>query len=464
MRRQFLPVVALVLLGATAAAAQESRSNTADVDQIGDDNTAVIDQTGSRNFAGSETAPLLQSGFWNALDILQRGIGNSVGQTEDGLFQDGALLTSTVFNWIDIDQLSDFNVIGSVLQTARGAVPLGANGLRVLQDGGEGNRVTTIRQVQGAGDARQIMSLRQTGTGNLISLAAQTAATDDRGERNYMRVAITGSFNGTRGLTGVAARPETTVSGVVQEQGTADDRGNGNEVDLTIIGDDNDFGLRQGGRLNSMGLLTIVGAENELGLRQDGDENDIAFSQITGDRNRIGVDQFGTNRVELDTPGDIYSNDVLVLQQGDNGAVLLVAGDRNAVYADQDYLNGLGGTNMLALTVRGDDNFADILQLGRNSLTLSWEGDGNNPGGLYGASPRPRLAEGLFVQIGLDNLAKGLTTGDGNGAALLQRGDGNAATFTVVGDGNGLSLSQEGNANASMVWQNGQANMVNVQQ
>ena len=278
---------------------RRASDNDAVVDQVGTDNEARIEQVGSFNRAGSDEEPLFQDGIFNDLDIFQQGNNNSVGLTDPGLSQTGRQNTDQTFNKILIEQTSDANTVGSISQTSEGSVVNGANTLTIRQGGGGNNLVEVVRQTQQDGEAAQFATVEQTGSFNRIALIDQLANSNAFDEDNVITVRMTGVRNGQNGLSDYAAQPSVTDSSIVQEGGNGDGRSNGNRVDILFTGDDNRFGIRQGGRMNDVGFITVNGDANQLGLRQDGTENDISIAPIEGDDNNIGIDQLGTNIAQV---------------------------------------------------------------------------------------------------------------------------------------------------------------------
>lgn len=466
-------VITLVLgLGAMTGGAQaQSAGNQAEIEQIGRDNAARIEQTGSANRAGSDDRPMVQDGIFNDLDIRQTGVGNTVGLADPGLQQTGRQNTQTIFNRIAIEQTVDDNTVGSVVQTSRGAVTNGANTLFIRQGGGGNHTVEAVRQDQLSGQAAQTADITQEGSGNRIALIDQFTNSDAQGQPNDITVVMRGVGNGTGPLTGNADVPGITSNALIQEAGTEDERGNGHFIDLLIEGDGNDFGIRQAGRMNSVGFITLSGNDNQIGLRQDGTENDISLAPIAGNDNIIGVDQQGTNRafVDLDTRTPASSSDrsdrnaILVTQFGTNTATLLIDGDDNDFEVDQGFDGGQGGTNTAEILVAGNRNLGRLTQRGDNSFLLDITGSDNNSVGAFtGDAASGALTPGTFKQIGTSNTAEIAVTGDNNRFASLQRGSGNTVAATVIGTGNQFSVSQIGDGNSATIRQSGTGNNVSV--
>ncbi len=450
---------------ASMAAAQSSIDNDVVIDQIGLDNSAVLTQSGQRNFAGSDALPLVQDGIYNDLEITQRGRDNTVGVTGTGLFQFGRLNNRDTFNTIVILQQSDENQIGSVRQSSLGSVVNGANSLSITQQSGDRNSVRSVRQIQEAGQAPQQISVVQTGRDNVIDRIEQRSNSVGRDGSNFIDVSILGAGNGGIRLSGFASEPNVADSSILQEADTVDPGIYGNKIVLSIIGDDNRFGLRQGGRMNDMGRLAITGNQNQLGLRQDGTENNIQMSVIEGDGNEIGIDQIVTNIAEVNLIGDSDDNRVYAFQQGTNTLLARIEGDTNTLRVRQDYLSGLGGENTAALTVLGDDNFADLEQVGSNDFVLGITGDRNNAGGPFtGVAARGGLTPGVFRQTGFRNDMAIAVTGNDNLTAATQAGVANVIVAVISGNANQAAIVQSSNANIANLVQSGSDNRAGIYQ
>ncbi|MEQ6249440.1 hypothetical protein ABMC89_11175 [Sulfitobacter sp. HNIBRBA3233] len=463
-------VAGLVL--ASAAQAQSNRENDVLIDQIGTDNSAIINQTGQRNLAGSIVQPMVQDGIFNSLDITQTGLDNQIGRIGRGLFQFGRRNTSVIFNEITIIQDSDLNILGSVVQRSRGAVTNGANTLSITQQGGNRNRINAVRQIQEAGEQGQRATVVMTGRRNLIAWVEQLSNDTGIDDSNEIDVTIVGSNNGRLSLSGFAAEPSLLDSSIVQEGDTVDTQVHGNKINLLIVGDDNRFGLRQGGRKNSMGLLTINGDENQIGLRQDGTENNIQMSVIEGDGNEVGIDQIVTNTASVNLIGFSNDNRIYAFQQGTNEVTATVEGNRNTLRNVQDYLSGQGGNNLATMDVFGNLNFADLEQLGGgigafgdNIFSLEIIGDRNNAGGpLLGAASRGGLTPGFFRQSGSGNEMAFTVAGSDNLFAAAQTGDANALTAVISGEANQAAVVQIGSYNVASLIQSGSGNNAGIYQ
>ncbi|ETX26583.1 hypothetical protein [Roseivivax isoporae] len=463
--RQFLVAGSLALLvGGTPAPAQGIDENLVVVDQAGADNRADITQSGFGNVAGLEALPILQDGFWNDLSIVQENANNRIATEGAGLLQEGRFTTRSIHNAISIEQRSNANVVGEVRQLSLGVVPNGANMLGIVQRGGDENRIDAVSQVQLGGQAPQQMELQQTGAGNRIVRAAQTSLTTDRTEANVIRVTLAGDRNGQGALLGVAALPALASSTLVQEGGSIDMRGNGNFAELIVTGDDTAFGIRQGGRLNSVGAVVVTGDLNAIGLRQDGDENDIVLAPVDGDLNEIGIDQIGTNYAEVTLLDRASGNAVALRQQGGADGFVFVEGNDNRIAVEQDFLGGLGGDNTTSVQVTGAGNALEVQQAGRNRADVTVTGDANNSVGAFTAPGMPALAVGLVKQDGFDNVVQIGLTGNRNAVAAMQTGSLNLFDLVVTGDDNEALLLQSGSGNTARVGQTGIGNRASISQ
>ena len=452
---------------AGAAQAQATSDNDAQIEQLGRDNAARIEQIGSLNRAGAESLPMVQDGIFNDLDIRQVGLGNRIGLSDQGLRQLGRENIDIIFNRIRIEQTADGNSVGSVQQLSRGSVTNGANTLIIRQLGDGGHSVDEIRQDQLSGQAAQIADITQEGDGNRIALIDQFTNSVAQGQPNQITVVMRGVRNGTNPLAGYADVPGIISSALIQEAGTEDERGNGHFIDLLITGDANDFGIRQAGRMNSVGFITVSGNDNQFGLRQDGTENDISLAPIEGNDNIVGVDQLGTNIVEidLDTLGNLPAgersdrNQILVAQFGANEAAVTIEGDDNDFTIDQGFDGALGGDNMADVLLSGNNNLGRLVQRGENVFDLDVFGSENNRvGDFYGDAASGGLTPGTFIQTGRGNFAGVSIVGDGNRFAASQSGTSNAASATVTGADNQFSINQNGSNNVSELIQSGTGN------
>lgn len=454
----------LVLLSVLLPVAAAAQDNLVFIDQIGLENEALIDQVGSGNQLGLDTDVALQEGYYNSLIVTQTGADNQVGTIGRGFEQSGNSQTPTIFNQVDITQDSNSNLVGEVLQTATGAIPSGANRLFILQGqsgSGDGNQIITVIQEQLDGMPGQIAQVEQTGTENTLLRVEQRSETAAQFAENIIRARFTGSYNGRGQLTGPALLSRALDNALIQRIGYDNMGANGNEMDLTVSGDFNRFGIFQGGRRNSVGFVTITGDTNEVGLRQDGLQNDITMSTVAGDENRVGVGQIGTNRAWVELTAFSNRNDILGLQEGTNDLEFYVEGTGNIASADQNYLSGLGGSNAAEFRILGDNNFLDLLQQGQNTAVFLVEGDLNNaaPASFTGvAASDPGLTPGFFKQLGFGNDATTSITGDANLVAAVQDGDANGFTVIIVGNTNQAAVAQRGNANDAWISQNGTGN------
>ncbi|MEH6833117.1 MULTISPECIES: hypothetical protein [Falsihalocynthiibacter] len=464
---RFVVVLGVLTIGPLSWA-YAADNNLAFVDQIGADNTGLISQLGSANQVGTELDPVLQNGYYNDLTITQTGEDNVIGLEGLGVDQAGNSATPSIFNTILIDQDSNLNIVGSIQQSALGAIPEGANRLTIQQglDGaGDRNKISLVVQEQLGGMPGQVAILTQTGEQNTVALVEQRSLTAAQFKENIIVANFSGSFNGRGDLTGPALTSRAVANSLIQRVGYDALGANGNEMNLMVSGDFNRFGVFQGGRKNSIGFLTISGNSNQIGFRQDGLENDITASEILGDGNNIGVGQIGTNRAFLNIVGLSSDNEVLGLQEGSNDLLFFVDGDGNDLRVEQGYNSGLGGGNDADVSVIGDSNFFDVTQFGTNSTTISVTGDFNNdPSQIFSGNAQLGLAAGTIEQVGTSNAATLSITGNRNMAAAQQNGDYNRISLGVVGDSNQAAFIQMGSMNVAWLLQSGNGNIAGFKQ
>ena len=132
-------------------------------------------------------------------------------------------------------------------------------------------------------------------------------------------------------------------------------QGQGNTVEATITGDDNDINITQAGG-PSYTLLSILGNTNAFDSEQD---------LATGSHGYI----------ESTIIGD--SNDVDIIQKGigDKATILTITGDSNDVDIEQLGL----GDKFIDLEITGDDHTASIFQNGAGNHSARVELDGTQP-------------------------------------------------------------------------------------
>ncbi len=463
-------------MGLLMGSAWATDNNKVYIDQSGDGNSASIVQSGSDNEAGLATDAMLQQDKLNVIDILQSGDNNDVGTSGTGVLQRGPSATAASHNVIDIEQSSDGNTVGEVTQNAKGNVQKGANTLTVLQSGTGGNSIAVVKQVQESGKTGQIADIQQTGGNNVLSLVDQYTKTEVNSVKNRIDVLMSGDSNGGGVLAGVAAGVGATASQLVQSTGVFNPGGNGNTIDLEIAGNGNQFGIRQGGTLNSVGTLTLNGDGNSLGIFQDGSSNMVSLGVVDGDLNEIGLKQVGTNIVGVNIFGaDSDNNSVLVDQNGTNTADVdlgTVGGG-----SDNDFTVVQTGTNTATVELEaGNSNHLNLSQSGgsggANVASIFISGSFNNNAGIFGGAadgaagaltPGDVFQDGslntidievgqdlvpsnsnlmAFNQVGTGNEISGTIDGSNNQVAVVQNGGSNLANFTQLGGGNNLGVSQ----------------------
>lgn len=458
-------MVALLIALAGKAALADDNNNFAFIDQGGEENSGEIDQTGEGNQLGTSTDPAFQNGYYNLLELTQTGRDNHVGMQGTGLNQEGFGATRSVFNRITITQTGDFHTVGEVLQDARGGIPLGANRIDITQDGGNGNVIASVIQEQADDMPGQVATLIQTGKTNHIAQVRQSSLTPAQNGENRIKATFIGDRNGRIGLSGWALNAGATTGALIQKAGANGLGANGNAIDLEVRGNDNRFGITQGGRLNSVGKITLNGDNNEIGVHQDGFENDLTTSIISGSGNDVGVEQWGTNTAYLDMGGDNNDNGVSIFQSGTNDTHVLIDGHRNLVISSQDFDGVNGGQNTADIDIVGSDNRAKLDQQGSNDAVISYTGNKSNSTGFSAARlVATGLVPGNFHQIGNDNRISVQVTGDSNLTAATQNGAFNLLIAVISGTANEAVILQTGASNSANLYQRGQGNLAMIAQ
>ena len=455
---------ALALLATTGVAI--AANNEAFIDQSGDGNSASVTQnvlaiTG--NQAGSSADHMSQTGANNSLVIIQDGDGGQIGvksgtdayftpdhpysggvpqfsityqgieQTSSGLASNGALLT----------QHGTGSVIGEVKQTASGSM-LG-NTATVTQTGA--NTVNHLWQIQNVDAVSNVITVTQTGSGNVIDRIDQKASGAGIGN-NTITVNMSGSDNGTMDLTALAPfySSRAWAMGATQSALIQNNYGSthgvavpgmvaGNIINLTITGDNNQYGLTQKGSDNSAGLVTISGDSNIFGSYQAGQTNVISAGDIQGNYNDVGIWQIGTTNTAtvsiLGATSD--ANGLSIAQQGtSNDATVQITGSGNGNASFTGVSATLVSTNATLLGKGVIAQGADVDLSHDNTANLTIYGDTN-------AFAISSLGSGNLVT---GNVGSSSADADNNSAAVLQVGDNNTATFTQNGTGNAVAISQ----------------------
>ncbi len=378
---------AMGLLMGTAWATDD---NAAYVDQSGTDNSASISQVGASNTVGVDTSlrRVNQSGFNNALVILQSGDGNKAGTGFGGIDQTGGknFLQITqgddntvvdigqfgqggaggTVNTITITQSSKDNLVGNVTQDnddASATAPANINAVSITQQTGDGNTVTRVEQDGFDND----VTITQSGAGNTITNVLQ------------------GDFNNVFKSEGASAALAQT--------------GAGNTI--TLVRQEDGFNIAnvtQTGDLNLVGTVDQKGEANSSVVVQNGGSNSVASVVQIGTANSASLTFNGSdNGVGLGTA------------TGFSGVAAGLGLSQGTSLQDND---GLGGSNSITYTVFGDANLFAFKQ----------DGTGNAITGTVGS-------------IGSDSAS--------NQVAVLQAGNNNTASFSQTGGGNNnLAVSQ----------------------
>ncbi|HKY82141.1 MAG TPA: hypothetical protein VJM09_11810 [Sphingobium sp.] len=189
--------------------------------------------------------------------------------------------------------------------------------------------------------------------------------------------------------------------------------------------------------VTALGLTTSAHAQSSVTATNRGNGNHILIDQSTANAGTVDIDQIGDG------------NGISLKQAGiGQGAVMRITGRANQIEAHQQG----PGSNMLALTVEGQDNSSRLDQLalagGSNAMVVGQWGDGNSAQVAQTAYAGGNTLS--LQQNGHDNIASLAQNGDGNNLALTQNGDGNSAALSQTGNGLGFALTQSGGASITV--------------
>lgn len=438
---------ALGLLAGSALAGDDNKSY---VSQQGDFNKALIEQdSGNDNQAGSATRNITQVGSTaniqaiknNELEITQSGNSNSVGLDANtntfgssGIYQRQAYTGTSSYasskNIIDIDQTSDGNRVGAVSQHT--ATHVGDNKLVIVQRGLGNNTVGSVSQYR-TQTTQNVVDIDQAGQNNTIARVEQYVTAYGGGaaeQANRFIVSMTGNNNGNAQLGGAAAASGAQSSTLIQ--GSPANPARDNYANLTISGDNNQFGVSQYGVTNTVGNLIISGDGNQVGTYQSGNRNTVSLAEVGGHGNDIGIRQVGDDNLAGATVNG-NDNRISAKQDGDNNNIsALVTGNNNGAGVFTDLaasalasgaglfsgdLSQIGSNHNINLTISSSQNQFAFLQTNgsSNELTATISGGNSN--------------QAVGVQNGSDNVATLTQAGGGNVAVFQQIGSGNTGTF-----------------------------------
>ncbi|MCP3054446.1 hypothetical protein [Aurantimonas marianensis] len=396
-----------ILMAATALTFMSGVAYSADgneqySDQSGTNNSIIVEQSGSNNQAGSSTTEMTQQGFRNQLSITQSGDNNDIGLNSNanggaaGIFQNSNR-TGADANQITIEQSSDGNVVGAISQNSGGTNTfLGRNIVDITQGGAGANTIGSMTQSRGSSSGNTA-DITQTGTLNNIARVYQRT-TQGGNQTNRLTVNMSGDNNGNGVLSGAASVSGAQSSTLIQGDLTGQARDS--FADLSISGDNNQFGVSQYGQSNTVGNLVISGNANQLGVNQNGSRNALALSTISGNNNNIGLDQDGQdNMATINISGDFNGGGTLAGAAGTLAAA-------NGLVSGLIKQDGLNNQSSLAITSSDNNQFA-------------------------------------FLQDGNDNVIVGNVSGAGsNSATMVQIGGNNTSNFSQSGAGNMVSVNQ----------------------
>ena len=398
-------------------------NDSSGVDQIGDRNELnIVQSTTTTNFpnvvfevrqTGDEEAAELT----NLADITQNaGAGNSmVGEVHQTNSGDG--MSQTLANRLTIVQTGSHSIgrHSNVAQTGG-----------VYQDGT--SNTATIDQT-GYGSGQKIYKVIQDGTGNFADIDMSGAGNRlqllDQDGTNDAVINISGTNNGHGGnsdyagtLRNASALADVQASSIIQG-------GNGNEVNLNISGNTNQFGITQDGTDNNAANVIVSGVNNSLGVRQYGTGNDFDLSTIAGNDNVLGLNQDGTsNFATIDIGGNgngdgTFTGRFAPAAAGTNpsGLVSQVGADNSAEFT----IGALSDENEFSLTQSGNENLllasidgGDLNQLvivqtstgtvGINDADVAISGGSNNVAVRQGKSAKGGIQLDLTISGSSNNL------------------------------------------------------------
>jgi hypothetical protein len=268
------------------------------VQQYGDLNKSRVTQTGSLNYVDlvyQNNATIAISG--NTVTIVQAGDGNGgSGLGGIGAFADTGVAKLMSVAQATVTQIGDDNDVSYV---AYGDVNL----FGFWQDG-EGNGITGVVGRQGVGQEglRNEQAVWMEGDDNDLKYwvygsdndaglrfegERNVATLEQDGVANVALVRIDGDDNNGAGpLLGVALlTPASTLL-----PGTLQQIGEGNSLDIDILGDLNSFVVKQAGDNNATDL-DVTGSDNQAAISQAANLDSATVRQ-SGTGNLIGVVQF----------------------------------------------------------------------------------------------------------------------------------------------------------------------------
>lgn len=372
-------------------------SNSADVEQVGEDNINLLNQSSNNVFE------LTQTGDDNYSDLRQAATGENtayVNQLGDRnrLTRAGRALQGSG-NLLDLNQTGDDNIT------------------RLYQD--SRNQFAYIDQV---GNSNEVQ-VNQDSKGNIADI-------DQNGNGNFTNIL---QDNGLSANTAVS-----NVSGYGNGNETTGDKwldikqlGSSNWASTTITGDENDADIHQTGDDN-YAKYNVTGSFNTMNATQNGFDNDVIIDQdwvaLMNNSNKIAVNQTNNssgaagNRAYLRMTGS--DNDVNFTQNGSWNQI----GGKTMF---PDLVPGSVATSDM-LNYKGDGSTIDIVQSGNQNLVKS---EMNNDNGDIDItqSGNVNITELLINAGGM---------GFGNDADISQLSNFNTSTNNVVGNDNSIVVVQ----------------------
>lgn len=435
----------------------------------------------------------------NEASITQQGTGNNQAGKADE--PGGAIDQGADHGWGEANQLTisqdggnlKVGVTGALVSDGSGFQGAGVdqygwkNSADVTQTG-SGNTVgSVIQRNYNANVTGNKLEITQSNTGNNIDYAGQNYVSGNGvTAANTATLTFSGKNNGTQGVAeggagyyagGPAGSSTWGVNAMVNVAGEPNANGvwqvgAGNQIGMTVTGDDTRFAIRQDGQQNRANNLTIAGTSNALSIRQKGQGNSAMVASIGAgsNGNSIGILQNQKDNTAL--VGVIGSDNYIGSRQDGEGnnTNASVFGNGNATYATQS-----GNGNFSQSVIFGNANYLNNTQTGNGNISNAFVvGDRNNQVDTFN-SPRitgqmtvanARVGTGELTQTGDGNTVLLSVNSSDNRFATYQSGNGNNIRGTIgsVGGGNQAFVAQVGNSNLTSFTQNGAGNVLAVVQ
>ena len=374
----------------SATANQNGDKNSAGQTQDGSSNTATVDQnTPGANVVQGQTATQWQEGDDNEASIIQNtwganSEGNTTTQEQYGIDNEASAKSNGSLNMVT--QYQDGELNKSSLYTG------GSKNTVVVNQYG----ISNVANGQLLGDELNMVNVMQDGTSNM------TVFRIEYGDGNDVDIDQIGEDNkvGGYGDPGVHIwGSSNTVD--IDQYGNQEmvEVGKANEASVLIEGEGNMSTIEQEGQYN-MATHTMQGSA------VDGNE---AETQQDGYSNIAEVKQRSNNNVAFQLQ-DAYKPADNIMDNDDNNEA-----DWNESYITQE-----GGTNNSAETYQfGDRNKATVVQDGNNNILVADQGIWDQRPGVGAANH------------GYDNVLEAKMKGDENEITAIQDGFNNTMQFDL---------------------------------